>query len=158
MLAAPHKTIFRHTSVTLPPLKSVVIALSWRQQFILITKQVNTSSCSIVLPSGMMIWLPVNPVGLIPGYAYNLAFRDVAEKASTVKSAHSERCSLRTRTSTAGGTFCQGRTKTYSLNRISKFSLSFHSRWTISKSRHWNSHDKQSKLKATVTQVSNLFS
>lgn len=39
----------------------------------------HTSSCSIVWPSGMMIWLPVNLVGLIPGYAYEPAFNEAAE-------------------------------------------------------------------------------
>lgn len=52
-----------------------------------------------------MIWLPVNLVGLIPGYAYELALRVAAEYASMLKSAHSERCSLKKRTNTAGGTF-----------------------------------------------------
>lgn len=65
----------------------------------------HTSSCSIVWPRGMIIWLPVNLVGLIPGYANEPAFNEAAENASTLKSAHSERCSLRKRTSTAGGTF-----------------------------------------------------
>lgn len=103
------------------------------------TKQAPTSSCSIVWPSGMIIWPPVNLVGLIPGYAYELAFKDVAEKASTLKSAHSERCSLKNRTRTAGGTFCQGRTKANPLNRILNFGLSFHSRWRIFQSHRWNS-------------------
>jgi len=30
-------------------------------------KKKHTSSCSIVWPRGMIIWLPVNLVGLIPG-------------------------------------------------------------------------------------------
>ena len=38
-----------------------------------------TSSCSIVWPRGIIIWLPVNLVGLIPGYAYEPAFKEAAE-------------------------------------------------------------------------------
>lgn len=79
-----------------------------------------TSSCSIVWPSGIIIWLPVNLVGLIPGYVYGQDFNAEATKASTLKSAHSERCSLRNRTSTAGGTFCQ-ETKESNYSHLSSY-------------------------------------
>lgn len=53
----------------------------------------------------MVVWLPENWEGLNPGKANESPLNDAAAYASTLKSAHSERCSLRNRTISEGETF-----------------------------------------------------